>query len=139
MLTLERIEKEHAPEVTPFMERYITRALAHDNGEGTLDAVLNDIHNGILTLWVVFNGPEKHLCGCVVTGFIKYPKKLAMELLTVTVDAPRNEWMGLNAPLEEYAREHGCKNIEFIGRMGLAKITLQAGFKKTHIKMTKEL
>lgn len=139
MLTIRQVDRKDALDMLPFVFTYLARALRHDNSEGTVEMLSLEIVEGGLILWLVYDDEEKRLCGAVTTGFVKYPRKLSMELRTVTIDAPRSEWLPLFKTLEKFAAAFGCYDIETTGRVGLEKLTPMAGFRKTHVKMTKRV
>ena len=65
---------------------------------------------------------KKELVGAVTTGFLVTPLKWSMEIRTLAVDAPRDEWLPLFEQLETYAAIHGCETIEMTGRKGWQKV-----------------
>jgi len=139
MLTLRRIEQQHVIETLSFIAAYIERALEHDHGEMDVDTVIERLVTGEFDLWIAFDPDTKSVAGAVTTSFIKYPLKWSLELITMSVDAPREDWQPLIEELETWAAIHGCCDIEFLGRMGWAKTGNQIGFRPTHVKMTREV
>ena len=137
MLAIRPVSRADVDAVLPFVFRYIEEALYHDNMEGAVENIALELMDGDLTLWLVYDSNQ--LKGCVTTGFVAYAYKLSMELRTVTIHAPRDEWLPLFETLEAYAQKHGCYDIECTGRLGLEKLTPAVGFKKTHVKMTKRV
>ena len=138
MLELRRVDIDNVAECLDFIAPYVLSALAHDNGESTLEEVCAELLSGELDLWLAI-GEHKTMCGVATTGFVWYPRKKSMEIRTVTVHAPREEWLPLIGTLEEWAKAHGCVDIETTGRLGLEEVCALVSFKKIDVKMGKVL
>ena len=139
MLKIQRVASNHVVETLPFVAGYILDALRHDTGEATIETINHALVTGSLDLWLIFESESKGLRGCATTGIIFYPMKRTLEIHTVTVDAPRDEWFPLIDTLERYAEGYGCTDIVILGRRGLAKILPEIGFKQVQVKMSKQV
>jgi hypothetical protein len=138
VLELRRVDNKDVIQCLDFIATYLLDALAHDNGESTLEEVARELVDGDLDLWLVIDD-HKDMCGVVTTGFVYYPRKKSMELRTVTIYADRAEWLPLMATLEDWAKVHQCVDIETTGRLGLEEVSSLVGFKKIDVKMGKVL
>ncbi len=138
MLEIKRIAIGDVAECLDFIAPYLVSALKHTNGESTLEETCAELLDGQLDLWLVI-GEHKTMCGVVTTGFVWYPMKKSMEIRTVTIYAPRQEWLPLLETLEEWAKAHKCSDVETTGRLGLEHLLPSAGFKKIDVKMGKVL
>ena len=139
MLSVKRVETAEVEDYLPFAWSHLQAALAHSNDEGSIDDLCEELERGELELWLIYNSGQKKLCGAATTGFLTYPMKMVLEIRTLAVDAPREEWKPLIDVLETYAAIHGCESIDLMGRRGWAKLGAQLGFKEVHVKMSRRV
>ena len=121
------------------MEPYLLSAIGQDNEEATIEEVIRYLLTGDLTLWLFFNSEERKVVGAGATNIAVYTRKRTLDLRLFACDAPQEEWLPLLNTFEEWARFHGCKEMELTGRKAWAKILPNAGFKQTHVTMTKTI
>lgn len=139
MLQMRRVEQAQVTDCLPFVLPYLDRAAAHSDGEHDTETLGLELLNGDLEMWLIYDDVKKELVGAVTTTFLVYPLKWAMEVRTLTVDAPREEWAPLFEQLETYAAIHGCETIEMSGRKGWMKVLPDLGFDSVTVRMSKRV
>lgn len=138
MLQLRRIDEAQVVDCLPFVLKYLDRATVYSDGNDT-ETIGLELMEGGLELWLIYDDVKKELVGAVTTGFLVTPLKWSMEIRTLAVDAPRDEWLPLFEQLETYAAIHGCETIEMTGRKGWQKVLPEVGFEEVHITMSKKV
>lgn len=111
----------------PLIEKYTREAHATGTCETTYEHMMGKALVGNVHIWALMDEEDK--CrGICTTEFAQYDAYLSLHLITLGTDnsSPWEEW---HFGLEEFAKKHGCKDIQLWGRKGwsraLDKITGQ--------------
>lgn len=122
--------------VWPVVAPELERALAHSDGENSLEDVLNSIMNNLMQLWVVREGQQAvAFCVTEINGYRQF-KSCRIVLLAGSGIAV---WHEVVEHLEPWAREQGCTVMEAWSRPGFEKYGKMYGYKKRYVVMRKRL
>jgi hypothetical protein len=102
----------------PSLLPYLKESQDWTRGRATVDDILRMVLNGQMQLWVVYQ--DGIVYGHVVTEIKQYPQ---CNMLTIQYCAMQTGTLEqiedkMHETAERFARDAGCKGIEFVGRPG---------------------
>ena len=102
----------------PSLLPYLKESQDWTRGRATVDDILRMVLNGQMQLWVVYQ--DGIVYGHVVTEIKQYPQ---CKMLTIQYCAMQSGTLEtiedkMHETAENFARDAGCKGIEFVGRPG---------------------
>ena len=114
----------------PFIQRVIDKA----NSGSSVEDVLTCLQLGSMQLWR--DGKRKAVA---VTEIQDYPR-YRMLLVYMVAGKDVRDWLAEGQQqLDSFAKQSGCKYIEFQGRAGWEKLCRELGYDNKMIRMRKEL
>lgn len=131
------IPYEMVGHVWPKVKDFLERAVKANPGTYTIETVIDGLIEKEIALWVVFDDDEP--IAAVTTRLIRYPTRMAMAIDWIG-GIRMKEWLPMLAEkMDQYARDHGCKHIEGVGRPGWVRALEPYGYRKTLPTYRKEL
>lgn len=108
--------------------KYLKKSEAWTRGRATADDIVRFIYTGQMNLWVFH--VDGQAVGQMITEIKQYPR---VKCLVMQYCAGESHYMQycedkMHEILESYAKDAGCKMIEFIGRPGWKKTALGHGY-----------
>lgn len=120
-MQLVALPKETLPDMWPNVVRFVEKIAARFPDEWSVPVIAAACANQQMLLWLIWDEANKRPLGCIGTKFgIRASKKKVLDISWVAGD-DRNEWSALISVLEDYAKQNGCDQVEFVGRLGWAK------------------
>ena len=112
----------------PSLLPYLKESQDWTRGRATVDDILRMVLNGQMQLWVVYQ--DGIVYGHVVTEIKQYPQ---CKMLTIQYCAMQSGTLEqiedkMHETAENFARDAGCKGIEFVGRPGWRKTGNMYGY-----------
>lgn len=116
------------------IEPLIVEVIERAQGGQSPDDVLTCIQTGRMQLWREIDSGTIGL-----TEILEFPRYKVMLIYMVAGSGAR-DWIAQGQQqLERFARQHGCKFLEFMGRPGWERLARNLGYGAKLIKMRKEL
>ena len=112
------------PALLQFLQESVTRA----KERVTVDDILRFVLTGQMALWAVH---EDGVCfGHVITEVKQYPqcKMLVVQYCAMAIGALEKAEDEMQLVAEKFARDAGCKGIEFVGRPGWRATSRKYGY-----------
>lgn len=133
-----RIQPWEVPYIWEFVEKDLSRAIVHNNGESDMADLWRSLVTGSQTLWVVWDGLEIQAC---FTAFVNDYEKKRVFFVCLLAGRGMREFVKLEPELAEYARSIGCQAIEsfVIPRVAAMMQRVIPIYKNTHQIMVREL
>lgn len=114
----------------PAILPYLMESAERSRGRATVDDILRFLFVGGMDLWVVFDEETQEAHGHFVTEVKQYPqcKMLVIQYAAMTPNYMAEIEDLMQQYAEEYARQAGCRGIEFVGRPGWKKHAERYGY-----------
>jgi len=114
----------------PAILPYLMESAERSRGRATVDDILRFLFSGETALWVVFDEETQEAHGHFVTEIKQYPQ---CKMLVIQYCSGEKNHMKFIEDLmqqyaEQYARQVGCRGIEFVGRPGWKKHAERYGY-----------
>ncbi len=118
MKNLVLIPPEELVKVTGLLEEYVKPAMESGNGETSYHSIVGKGLIGTVHFWACMD--DGKLMGITTTEFIQYEGYKTLHGITVGLKdgSGFEDW---HYGLEDIAREHGCRNVQFWGRLGWSR------------------
>ena len=112
----------------PSLLPYLKESQDWTRGRATVDDILRMVLNGQMQLWVVYQ--DGIVYGHVVTEIKQYPqcKMLTIQYCAMQTGTLEQIEDKMHETAERFARDAGCKGIEFVGRPGWRKTGNMYGY-----------
>lgn len=117
----------------------ILDSLQYANEEITWGGLIEKLQSGSFDLWVLWDRQNESFHGFIVTGFVELPERLAVDVIAMSSNAPREIWMEHLKTIEDYALSMGATELVIEGRRGWLKVLDKVGFEPVSVKMVKRL
>jgi len=130
-LNISLIQCGRIAETIPAIFPYLMESAERSRGRATVDDILRFLFSGEMALWVVFDEETQEAHGHFVTEIKQYPqcKMLVIQYAAMTPNYMAEIEDLMQRYAEEYARQVGCRGIEFVGRPGWKKHAERYGYK----------
>ena len=117
--------------VIPAILPYLMESAERSRGRAAVDDILRFLFSGEMQLWVVFDADTQQAHGHFITEVKQYPqcKMLVIQYAAMTPNYMVEIEDLMQRYAEEYAKQAGCRGIEFIGRPGWKKHAEHYGYK----------
>ena len=118
MTTPVYVPKENIKEVFPIVQDSIDKALKYSGNHFIVEDIYNDLLDGKMQLWVLWNVNKKqNFQGCGVTKILQRTNSKALNIFIVT-GRNRKQWQDKMPLVEDWAKQNGCTHIETYARPG---------------------
>jgi len=117
-------------------EPYITDALEYGVGEFTTEDIKSGCKATEMQLWVIIDDTIK---GAFVTRLMNYPQYKVLLILVLAGGDGDKYKKEVDALLMAFAKDKGCKRLEFFGRKGWGKYLKDLNYKENAVMFTKEI
>lgn len=113
------------------------KAAALTSGRVKREDIIKMVEEGRYQLWVLFDSDpatfKTH--GIILTEIRQYPRRkfLCIQHCVATTGLLQNSGVNCLKVMENFAKDQGCKGVEFIGRFGWEPFALANSFKKTSV------
>lgn len=115
--------------VWPKVEAMLKRATDRSEGRYDIEDLKEKIEKGEVDLWIVFDG-DLQVIAANTTTFTEYPQGLFCSGQFIG-GSRIDEWQDdMCALIENWARDHGCKAIEFSGRSGWGRLLARNNYRE---------
>jgi hypothetical protein len=106
--------------VVPSLIKFFEESSKWAKGRASVDDILRFILTGEMHLWVVFDADTNAVHGYVMTEVKRYAQKdmLVIQYCAMTPNVMKHVEDVMHKRAEIFARDLGCKGIEFYGRPG---------------------
>ena len=118
--------------VIPGLVKYLEISEAWTKGRTKVDDIVAFLYSGRMQLWAFYTQTEQviELVGHMITEIREYPR---CKMLVLQYCAGEPHYMQhiedqMYDTLERYAKDAGCKGIEFIGRPGWKRSAVAHGY-----------
>ena len=139
MTTPVYVPKENIKEVFPIVQDSIDKALKYSGNHFIVEDIYNDLLDGKMQLWVLWNVNKKqNFQGCGVTKILQRTNSKALNIFIVT-GRNRKQWQDKMPLGEDWAKQNGCTHIETYARPGWSKLLKEQDYKITHYLLEKKL
>lgn len=117
--------------------RWLEEPVGANNGIETVEDVAVQCLQGITQLWIVARG--RKVIGAVVTSLIRYPQMSTLRMAYLGGEDLASWVDPLVDVMEQYARDHGCRGVEFSGRRGWKRLFRERGAREFGMRFWKDL
>jgi len=119
------------------VRRRLEAALAHAQGEYSVDDLMRMFGEGKLQLWVAI---EKGMIEALAsTQAVEYGRMSVLRVVTLS-GSKMADWIGpLVDGFARYCREQGLARIEAVGRKGFVRALKNLGFKEVYTTVIREV
>jgi len=139
MTTPVYVPKENIKEVFPIVKDSIEKALQYSGNHFIVDDIYNDLLEGKMQLWVLWNlNKKQNFQGCGVTKILQRTNSKALNIFIVT-GRNRKQWQDKMPLVEDWAKQNGCTHIETYARPGWSRLLKEQDYKITHYLLEKKL
>jgi len=139
MTTPVYVPKQNIKEVFPIVQDSIDKALKYSGNHFIVDDIYNDLLEGKMQLWVLWNlNKKQNFQGCGVTKILQRTNSKALNIFIVT-GRNRKQWQDKMPLVEDWAKQNGCTHIETYARPGWSKLLKEQDYKITHYLLEKKL
>ena len=133
------IPTKNVKEAEPFVVESIDKALKYSGNHFIVEDIYNDLLDGKMQLWVLWNVNKKqNFQGCGVTKILQRTNSKALNIFIVT-GRNRKQWQDKMPLVEDWAKQNGCTHIETYARPGWSKLLKEQDYKITHYLLEKKL
>ena len=133
------VPKDNIPEVFPIVKDSIEKALQYSGNHFIVDDIYNDLLEGKMQLWVLWNlNKKQNFQGCGVTKILQRTNSKALNIFIVT-GRNRKQWQDKMPLVEDWAKQNGCTHIETYARPGWSRLLKEQDYKITHYLLEKKL
>ena len=131
ILDISLVPVGNVSETIPGLLTYLRKSEVWDRGRTKVDDILRFVLTGQMQLWVVFDADTQQAHGHFITEVKQYPqcKMLVIQYAAMTPNYMVEIEDLMQRYAEEYAKQAGCRGIEFIGRPGWKKHAEHYGYK----------
>ena len=109
----------------PYIDDLILRGCDHSFGEITPTELIDDLFDGKMQLWVVYDERKDanngRIRGIIATRIFKATSQINIAEVSLMAGDGIAEWVHLVTELEAWARAHDCSKIQALTRKGLVK------------------
>tara|TARA_R110000851_G_scaffold41082_2_gene103316 strand:+ start:2545 stop:2997 length:453 start_codon:yes stop_codon:yes gene_type:complete len=102
----------------PLINKHTDKAFHTGSGESTYESLIGKALTGDAQVWALME--EGKCYGICTTELMTYHNYRCLHLITLGAD-PDTAYGEFHYGLEEFAKHHGCKDIQFWGRPGWSK------------------
>ena len=131
------VDKEKIPELWPYIEGEIQRALDHAYGEEEVQDVKIALENGVYGLLLAIK--DRQVNGVITVQFMDYPQIRALRVVTIS----GYDYFGWQKPLDDFltlwAKDEKMQRIECQVRDGQIRALKPLGYKKRYTFLTKDI
>ena len=139
MTTAVLIPTENVKEAEPFVLESIEKALKYSGNHFIVEDIYNDLLDGKMQLWVLWNlNKKQNFQGCGVTKILQRTNSKALNIFIVT-GRNRKQWQDKMPLVEDWAKQNGCTHIETYARPGWSRLLKEQDYKITHYLLEKKL
>jgi len=114
------------PAIMPYLAESATRS----RGRSSVDDILGFLFSGQMALWIVFDTDKQEAHGHFITEVKQYPrcKMLVIQYAAMLPNHMQEIEDLMQQYAETYAKDFGCRGIEFVGRPGWRKHAERYGY-----------
>lgn len=112
------IPRENLSDAWQFIQPFAEQIAGRFPEEWPVPVILAAAGAEELLLWIIWDEHSRKPFGCVATRVITKASGKRVLDIAWTAGEQRNLWLPLLSTLEQWARDHGCEGVEFLGRWG---------------------
>lgn len=116
----------------PMLYPHFVTSEIWSHGRAEVDDIVGFLYSGRMQLWVFFAGDKEtpELAGHMITEVKDYPrcKMLVLQYCAAETGTMEPIEGAMHETLERFAKDMGCKGIEFVGRPGWARSAKAHGY-----------
>ncbi len=123
----------------PQVKGLIEEAVSRSKGEVSADDVLRLLMEEKFQLWLVASVEPWHLYAAAITEVVDYPRFAAIRVVALAGEDMERWKELLDARLQVFARLHGAKYLEAVGRKGFERKLKDLGYEAAYVVYYKEV
>ena len=122
-LELSLVPIGHVSKALPNLLGYFAESEKRSGGRSSIDDLLRFILTEKMQLWVVFSPEEQNVYGHVITEVKQYPQYKMLVIQYCCIEPHHMQYVEdkMQSVAESFAKDMGCKGVEFVGRPGWDK------------------
>ena len=129
------IPKEKTIEVFGLIEKELKKILDKADNGYNHDDIRNELSNGEMQLWIIWDIYKKETKGFIITEIIERPRLKFCSVFIMT-GTERKRWQyEAMKNLIKFAKENNCRKGISYARKGWTKVFKEHGFKDTHVAL----
>lgn len=129
------LPKEKVKEIFWLIKDDLNNILVKAENGYDVNDVYNELVNGDMQLWLVWDSENKTHKGFVITEILERPQfKIGSVFVMTGTERKRWQYVAMQN-LMEYAKANGCHKAICLARKGWSKVFKAYGFKDTHLAL----